>query len=260
RETIFNDIIIPYRKKQQNAVIEKSQGAVVIEANPGDYENVVCYDFESLYPTTLIAFNICYTTLLEDDDPVPDEECHVIAWGDHIGCEHDPLKRKKKKADILCKEHRYRFRKVVTLPDGTRLNEGLMPRLERNLLSSRKARKKEMAKLEAAYKMATGVATDDDIAFYRKMGWEVIKSGTLTSKQLEVLKIGITVKNAQQLTLKISSNSAYGGMGAQNGFIPLVPGAASVTAMGRMLIMKAIKYNQEKYPGSQEPDKRGVGK
>ena len=163
-------------------------------------------------------------------------------------CTHDPQKRKKKAADVLCKKHRYRFRKVVTLPDGTRLHEGLMPRLERHLLSSRKARKKDMAKLEATYKMATGVAMEDDIAFYRKMGWEIIEKGSLNAKQLEVLKVGITVRNAQQLTLKVSANSAYGGMGAQTGFIPLVEGAASVTAMGRMLIMKAIKFILERYP------------
>jgi len=247
RETIFNDIIIPFRKKQQDAPTEKYQGAVVIEANPGDYENVVCYDFESLYPTTIIAFNICYTTLLEDDDPTPDEECHVLDWSDHVGCAHDPQKRKKKAADILCKHHRYRFRKVITLPDGTRLNEGLMPRLERNLLLNRKLRKKEMAKLEAIQKMATGKATDDDIVFYKKMGWEIIKKGSLTQKQLDVVSVGVTVRNAQQLTLKVSANSAYGGMGAQNGFIPLVPGAASVTAMGRMLIMKAIKFILGRY-------------
>jgi DNA polymerase delta subunit 1 len=247
RETIFNDIIIPFRKKQQNAPTEKYQGAVVIEANPGDYENVVCYDFESLYPTTIIAFNICYTTLLEDDDPTPDEECHVLEWHDHVACSHDPQKRKKKEADVLCKKHRYRFKKVVTLPDGTRLNEGLMPRLERKLLSERKIRKKEMAKLEATLKMATGVASEDDITFYKKMGWDIIQKGSLSAKQIDILKVGIAVRNAQQLSLKVSSNSAYGGMGAQNGFIPLVPGAASVTAMGRMLIMKAIKFIQDRY-------------
>lgn len=162
-------------------------------------------------------------------------------------CEHDPLKRKKKKEEILCKAHRYRFRKVVTLPDGTRQNEGLMPKLERKLLTDRKARKREMAKLEATLKMATKDLTEEDLAYYKKMGWPLIKKGSLTEREIEVLKVGIVVMNAQQLTLKVSANSAYGGMGAQNGFAPLVPGAASVCAMGRMLIMAAIKYVLDKY-------------
>ena len=45
----------------------------------------------------------------------------------------------------------------------------------------------------------------------------------------------------------IVHNSCYGTYGAQNGPMPFVPGAASVTAMGRMLIMKAIEYILSKY-------------
>jgi len=34
-------------------------------------------------------------------------------------CEHDPQKRKRKKDDILCKKHHYRFRKVkIVIEDG----------------------------------------------------------------------------------------------------------------------------------------------
>ena len=250
RETIFNDLIIPFREKVKDGEGEKYQGAVVIEANPGDYDNVVCFDFESLYPSVMIAFNICYTTLLEDDDPTPDSECHVLDWPDHVGCPHDPLHRKKKPADVLCKQHHYRFKKVIFHPDGTKENEGLMPRLERNLLGERKIKKKEMAKLEARYKMATGLAEPDNIEFYKKMGWEIITKGSMTEKQLEILKVGITVLNAQQLALKISSNSMYGTLGAQNGPIPLISGAASVTAMGRMLIRELIRYILAKYPAA----------
>ena len=345
RDTIFNDFIIPFRPKVNDGEAERYQGAVVIEANPGDYDNVVCFDFESLYPSVMIAFNICWTTLLEDDDPTPDEECHVLAWGDHVGClakgtnistinrsfpiqnlekyrgelyghdikkfgelgryrqtnffnqgikecikltfedgttlectpdhriltsecewveaqdliegesrvkashappamidlkllrreniglretydleveeshsfvangivvhncEHDPKKRKKKAADVLCKEHRYRFKKVVFHPDGTKENEGLMPKLVRKLLVERKAIKKEMAKLDAKLKMVLGLAEPDDIAFYKKMNWDIVEKGSMTSDQIEVLKVGIAVLNAQQNAMKISANS-----------------------------------------------------
>ncbi len=47
----------------------------------------------------------------------------------------------------------------------------------------------------------------------------------------------------------IVHNSAYGGLGAQMGFIPLVEGAASVTAKGRELITEAIKFVVTKYNG-----------
>ena len=247
RETIFNGIIIPFNSKE--AEFERYQGAMVIEANPGDYDNVVCYDFESLYPSVMIAFNICHTTLLRDDDPTSDELCHVLAWEDHNGCPHDPQHRKKKADMVLCKKHRYRFLKVITLPDGTRENEGLLPRLVRRLLTDRKKIKREMAKLEAKLKTTKGLAMPEDIARYKEMGWEVLVKGFLTDKQMDILKTEIAVFNARQNALKISSNSTYGSLGAQSGFVPLVPGAASVTAMGRMLIIEAIRYILEKYPG-----------
>jgi DNA polymerase elongation subunit (family B) len=355
RETLASNIFIPYRQRDEEFVAEKYQGAMVFDANPGDYDNVLCFDFESLYPSVIIFYNICYTTLLNDDDPTPDEECHVLSWGDHSGClakgtkvslannkfvpieelnnnvggevygwnpvantpnpiyrykqtnffnqglkecvrltfqdstvlectpdhriltsegewveasklvvggsrvkvstvapgllavfhpklidrrdiglretydleveqahsflangvvvhncTHDPQKRKKKAEEVMCKDHRYRFRKMVIQEDGTRLHEGLMPRLERNLLTERKVVKKEMAKAEAKYKMAAGLAEEDDRAFYKKMGWEEVlatKPNSLTAKQLEVLKITITVLNAKQLALKVSANS-----------------------------------------------------
>ncbi len=207
RETIFNDIIIPNKPKPKEEDLEKYQGAMVIEANPGDYDNVICFDFESLYPSVMIAYNICHTTLIRDSDPIPDAECHVLEWEDHCGCPDDPQHRKKKPADVLCRSNRYRFRKVVTLPDGTRLHEGVMPKLERKLLLKRKGVKKEMAKLEAKLKMAKGLAGDDDLGYYKKMGWDIIKKGSMTEAEMQILSIGIKVLNAEQLSIKISCNS-----------------------------------------------------
>ena len=248
RKTVFANIVIPYNKKEDS---EGYQGATVIEANPGDYDNVVCYDFESLYPTTMIALNICYTTLLKPNDPTPDSECNPVPISEHVGCPHDPQKRKKKKDEILCKECVYRFKKVKFNPDGTRENEGILPAIERDLLLGRKATKKEMAKQEAILKMVTGLATPDDIQYYTKMGWKIYKKGDLDGKQIDVLKIGISVLNAQQLAKKVSANSVYGALGATAGYLPLIEGASSVTATGRALIMKCIKYILETNPGDE---------
>lgn len=166
-------------------------------------------------------------------------------------CEHDVQKRKRKKEDILCKHHRYRFRrmKIVIHKDGTMeyQNEGIMPRLERRLLTERKIVKKEMFKAQARLAMHEGNAEEEELKYYKSQGWEMIDQGSLPEKDVEVLKVCIAVLDAKQKALKISSNSMYGAMGAQKGYVPLVPGAASITAMGRKLIMVAIERIQKEY-------------
>ena len=252
RETIRKNIIIPFTKKKNDH--EKFQGAMVVEANAGEYVNVSTLDFASLYPSLIIAYNICYTTLLEPNDPTPDSECHVLIWEDHKYCVHDPLKRKGKKEDILCKSHHYRFRKIkyVIAEDGTvtRENEGLLPRLERNLLATRKVYKKDMAKAEAKVKMNSGKATEGDLAWFKKCGYDIIQPDGLSEKDAKLADVDFGVFNAKQLAVKISANSMYGSLGVQNGFIPLMAGAASVTAMGRRLITMAIAFIRKTYPYS----------
>ena len=46
--------------------------------------------FASLYPTTIIAYNIDYHTWVPPGSNIPDSMCHVMEWEDHLGCEHDP--------------------------------------------------------------------------------------------------------------------------------------------------------------------------
>lgn len=118
---------------EANIVVEKDgyvgndtyTGAYVVDPVPGVYDMVVPFDFASLYPTTIIAYNIDYTTLVPRDSAVPDSECHVIEWEDHVGCEHDTKKAPKS----ICAKHRFRF-----LRNGL----GVIPTIIKNLLDARK--------------------------------------------------------------------------------------------------------------------------
>jgi DNA polymerase delta subunit 1 len=243
RSTITRNIIIPYHARVSVEDYEKYQGAIVQEAHPGYYENVACLDFSSLYPSCMIALNICYTTFVHPNDTTTrDEDCNILEFEDHIGCEHDPQKRKKKACDVLCKKHRYRFKKMTLLEDGTRVNEGIMPMIERNLLANRKIVKKEMERLECIYKVATGKADEEDIEDFKKAGIDIDAALALTDDEKDVMKMAIAVLDAKQLAIKVAANSCYGILGSQGGQIPLVEGAASVTATGRDLITKANEF------------------
>jgi DNA polymerase elongation subunit (family B) len=257
RETIFNNYIIPYQRRINDDEKKRYVGAIVAEANPGYYENVACFDFASLYPSSMIALNICYTTLLKNDDPTPDDQCHVLEWEDHQGCEHDKSGKNVHKDDVLCQKHRYRFRKMILHADGTREHEGIMPRMERNLLQSRKVVKKEMEKIEAMIEMSIGKATPDKRAEYISMGWPDVAEGTYSEEELEQMTTQAKILNARQLAIKVAANSGYGILGAQQGYIPLIEGAASVTFTGRTLITQANKYLMERYRGDQSNGEKG---
>jgi DNA polymerase delta subunit 1 len=110
--------IIPFFPKDKDKE-KKYKGATVLEAELGFHEMVSTLDFQSLYPSIMIAFNICSTTFVRDDK-VPDSECNIVEWE-----EED-------------KKYRYRFKKVNVV-DDQRVNEGLFPKLVRKLLEERKA-------------------------------------------------------------------------------------------------------------------------
>lgn len=105
---------------------EDFKGASVFEAKPGIYENVICFDFASLYPSIVMAYNICYTTfrgrdLEPEENP---ENFHEI----QVETKEDIIKLYFVKASI---------------------KEGLIPSLMRNLVSERKKLKLEIAKLKS---------------------------------------------------------------------------------------------------------------
>jgi DNA polymerase elongation subunit (family B) len=180
---IFSQV---YKKcMDENFVIDKDSfitketdrftGAYVFPPVPGLYDMVVSFDFSSLYPSTMIAFNIDYSTLVLDEK-IPDEKCHIVEWTEHQLCSHDQTIRKTKPKEIICEHHRYRFLKEPL---------GVIPTLLKNLLDARKKTNADMKNLIK----------------------EVDEMKDKSTIEYEDKKRMITVYDKRQLSYKISCNS-----------------------------------------------------
>lgn len=123
---------------------ESYTGAYVFTPKAGVYKRVVSFDFNSLYPSTQICYNICPSTYIDPSDTsVSDDDCHVIMIDSHIGCEHDPDQRKN--VTVVCTEQKARFLKTP---------QGVLPRLLSELLDARKKTRKLLAEFAESDSMA----------------------------------------------------------------------------------------------------------
>lgn len=237
-----DNVVIPYSKK--DSTYEQVKGAIVFEPKRGFYPLTAISDFESLYPTMIISANIDYTTYIDPQEKIDDSKCNKIDCSIHEGCIHDKSVEQKNdrkgKRKIYCQDRVERFRKVEIDGEGNKKNEGILPRLERNLMSSRRAVKFELLKAESKLKMLNGTATPGDIEFYRSKGWKIITE--VSKEKHDRLKRKKIILNVQQLVIKVCANSVYGALGAKTGYAPFIPGANAVTALARWSITNAVKY------------------
>lgn len=121
-----NNIVVESNMK---TISDPCKGATVLDPIPGVHNQVISLDFESLYPSIIIAKNIDYSTLVLDDK-IPDEDCNIIEFETHILCEHDTTVYTQKPKKSVCKKYRYRYLKDYP---------GVIPTIIQNLLAARKA-------------------------------------------------------------------------------------------------------------------------
>ena len=209
------------------------EGATVTDPIAGLYKNVVPFDFASLYPSIIQAYNIDYTTLV-NDETIPDEDCHVLKWETHMACScpksdgSKPKRTKDGRQKIICATYKYRWLKHTT----SRGYKGVIPTLIKNLIDARKNTREIIAKNKSTIKTLKQQEQTDDI-----------------KKQLDNLYSLNDVLDKRQAAFKVSANSMYGIMGAAAGYIPFLAGAMSVTKIGRDSIMKASTHLEKEYGG-----------
>lgn len=229
---MYNDFVVEkdgYIPKENEHYV----GATVFEPIPGVYDRVCPFDFKSLYPTTIIAYNIDYSTLVVDDN-IPDSKCHVMEWEDHIGCEHDTTIRKTKPKHIMCDKRYFRFLKEP---------KGVMPTVLQNLLDARSNTRKHIKVIDKILDKKELTEKEEDSM---KTLLTDFNSKNITDKELKTLR---DVLDKRQLAYKVSANSMYGAMGVTRGYLPFMPGAMCTTAMGRQNINLVAEVIPKKFKG-----------
>lgn len=231
---------------------ERYTGAYVIEPIPGLYEQVVPFDFSSLYPSIIIAKNICYSTFV-NDKTVHDDDCNVFEWQDHVGCIHDPS---IVEADVLTKNIEaidLDIKRLVEKRDSTKdktYKKSLQLEINQLRISQRPFREKR-----SCLKKSKPSQNDDVICEkrYYRFFKDTVKKGVVPTIIQNLLDSRARVKkqmktsppeqtlvyDKEQNAYKLSANSMYGAMGVRKGYLPLMPGAMCITYVGRKAIEMA---------------------
>lgn len=194
---------------RENPVNLPYEGGYVGDPIVGLHDNVICADFTSLYPSILLAYNICYTTYVPEEewDKYKEEELHTIEV--NVDKEEDEDSDNEDVSSVkMVQVYTFKFRK-----DGESV-KSVLPKMTKRLLSSRRATKKLM---NQAYENGDKSLGD--------------------------------ILNQRQLAMKVSCNSVYGFLGAKDkGRLPFLEGALSITTKGRQLIKGVNKKVLDMFP------------
>lgn len=218
-ETRKNNVIIPEKKSSPEIDIE---GGFVF-TNPGYYEWVVSFDFASLYPSLIRAFNICPSTYIKEKD-LSEEMLSIRSRYVNSDTNSGILnqitltqEQKEEIKDILHRNH------CTLSPSGHFFKtdkEGVFPYMMSKIYSERKVAKKKMLAAEK----------------------ELYESKDLPSIEKDRLKALITKFNNEQMALKIAMNSAYGAFANAHFILAMKQIAESITSGGR-LYDRSVKYH-----------------
>jgi DNA polymerase elongation subunit (family B) len=236
-----DDYIIPVVKYEENDSIEEQdgyEGAIVLDPSPGIYVDnpINVMDFASLYPSSMISENVSH------DSIVLDSKYDNIEGISYVDITYDIFNgigdKKKKVGEKVC---RY----------AQNDNKSVLPRILMKLLSQRKFTRKKSTFQSVITKDKTfsGILSDFDtyITITNQEDTWCIEKNDIISVTDTFDEFSKAMLDGLQLAYKITANSLYGQVGAKTSPIYLKQLAASTTATGRNLIMKAKDFMIDNY-------------
>lgn len=126
-------------------------GGAVADPETGLHDIVSCFDFAGLYPSIIMAYNICYSTLVPPDitNEIEDEKCHIINGTDNAVNHKDDSDNSDTDSDsdddgnVREKTTKHGDEvSFVTKFVKNEVREGVLPKIEKHLTSSRAEVKK----------------------------------------------------------------------------------------------------------------------
>ena len=212
---------------------DQYEGATVIEPKKGYYDvPIATLDFSSLYPSIMMAHNLCYTTLLRKDF-VP--QSGLVRDVDYIQTPNGGTS-----ASLTFVSLSFWFRTYSRLGPcldffvTTKKRKGLLPTILEDLITARKRAKADLKNEKDPFKRA--------VLDGRQLALKVCPPLSRYSSQLTPFNFP---------SFKISANSVYGFTGATIGKLPCLEISSSVTAYGRQMIeqTKRVSTSFEKFRG-----------
>lgn len=213
---------------------DRYEGALVLDPVKGvHYRPVATLDFASLYPSIMMAHNLCYSSVVMDPayDNAPGIEYLSVVFDVDV--------------PIACQECPERA-EVALPPSSSSSTTKLLPTHCKKHKPSKEAVAIETPKTTTTVRFAQNVPS-----IIPRLLSELSKSRKHAKMAMEETSDPFkkSVLNGRQLALKVSMNSVYGFCGSY--MLPWKDIAASVTAIGREMLRKTRDYVLQAYPGSE---------
>lgn len=242
-------------------------GAFVFVPIKGLHDNVICEDFSGLYPSIIIAHNLCYTTLVRPQDQEielaenPDNFIVTEYWQ---VSETDKKKRTEETETEELDDNDYGQVGEDDFSDSDSENEEepeeeekeeVVVDIDDDALDPDKKYNhykfiwvKPHIREGLMPRMMRNLVSERSAAKRKLADTEDELENETDPIKINLLQTQKIIYDKRQLALKVTANSGYGFMGAQTaGMLPLIEAAITITQLGQRYIKRCVRYLTTKY-------------